>query len=65
MFLDTKISIEVTFAKILQQLNETRKNNHSLFLVGNGGSARVASHALVDFVNLLLIWPSRCTMFPC
>ncbi|HIE00255.1 MAG TPA: SIS domain-containing protein [Thiotrichaceae bacterium] len=46
------LAIEATFENILHQLNEIQKNNHSLFLIGNGGSAGIASHALVDFVNI-------------
>jgi len=46
------IAIETAFENILHQLNEIQKNNHSLFLIGNGGSAGIASHALVDFVNI-------------
>lgn len=45
------LTIEASIATIVQQLNEIKKNNNSLFLVGNGGSAGVASHALVDFIN--------------
>jgi D-sedoheptulose 7-phosphate isomerase len=36
------------FVKLLQANN---KNGGTIYLVGNGGSAAVASHALTDFVN--------------
>jgi D-sedoheptulose 7-phosphate isomerase len=46
------LALETALETILYQLNEIQKKNHSLFLIGNGGSAGIASHALVDFVNI-------------
>lgn len=46
--LDTEGSI----AKFLDLLLDLRRRNGSLYLVGNGGSAAVASHSVTDFVNV-------------
>lgn len=35
-----------------QLLAEVRKNMGSVYVIGNGGSAGVASHAVIDFVNV-------------
>lgn len=44
--------IETGFAALLEACDETRKQLGSIYLIGNGGSAAVASHALTDFVNV-------------
>ncbi len=39
--------------RLLQQkMNELITNKHYLYILGNGGSAAVASHAVVDFLNV-------------
>jgi len=37
---------------VVQLLDGVRKANRSLFLIGNGGSSGIVSHAAVDFVNM-------------
>ncbi len=39
-------------ARAMQLLRTARERADSVFLVGNGGSASVASHATTDFVNM-------------
>lgn len=36
----------------MQMLVQARKNQCSVYIIGNGGSAGVASHAVIDFVNV-------------
>ena len=46
------ISIEHGIQTINEQLIKSRENNLSVYVVGNGGSAGVASHVVNDFVNI-------------
>ena len=50
-----KIDLECGLSEIMDILKKIKKNENSLYIVGNGGSAAVASHALVDFVNVATI----------
>lgn len=56
-------------AAVLQMLREVRDRQGTVYLVGNGGSAAVASHAATDFFNtggmraLTLHDPSTLTCF--
>jgi D-sedoheptulose 7-phosphate isomerase len=52
---NNKIDLELTLIQIMNYLRELRERNNTLYIVGNGGSAAVASHALVDFVNVAKI----------
>ena len=47
--------LEATMQKVMAQLHEIRSQKRRLYIVGNGGSAAVASHAQVDFVNVAQI----------
>ena len=42
--------LEKTIENIINSLSKLKKNN--LFIIGNGGSAGVASHASNDFINM-------------
>lgn len=44
--------IEVSITAFCDRLTEMRKNGRNLYLVGNGGSAGVAGHAVTDFFNV-------------
>src|SRR3990167_330666 len=44
--------IEEALQKFIEQLHYVRKKNNAVYLIGNGGSAGVASHALTDFLNV-------------
>ena len=45
-------SISTTqFNKIVDLIKESNKNGNKLIIVGNGGSASIASHLTVDFTN--------------
>lgn len=46
--LDTESSLEC----VVQLLRDARGRSASVYLVGNGGSAAVASHAVTDFLNV-------------
>lgn len=46
------IETESAMCIILGILKEIRESGRSLFLIGNGGSAAVASHAVTDFLNV-------------
>jgi D-sedoheptulose 7-phosphate isomerase len=43
---------EKTFAGLVGDLKELRSKGSRLYLVGNGGSAGVAAHAVTDFLNV-------------
>lgn len=46
------LGIEPGMAVAMQMLARVRKNQSSVYIIGNGGSAGVASHAVIDFVNV-------------
>jgi len=46
------LGIEPGMSAAMQLLAEVRKNLGSVYVIGNGGSAGVASHAVIDFVNV-------------
>ena len=46
------LGIEQGMAVAMQTLAQVRKNQSSVYIIGNGGSAGVASHAVIDFVNV-------------
>lgn len=49
------IGLESALTEVMDKLRNLRVHNNTLYIVGNGGSAAVASHALVDFVNVAKI----------
>lgn len=49
------IDLEYSLTLIMDYLRELKRRNNTLYIIGNGGSAAVASHALVDFVNVAKI----------
>lgn len=48
----TRLSLEDGIARAMQMLRAARERSSSVYLVGNGGSAGIASHATTDFVNV-------------
>jgi D-sedoheptulose 7-phosphate isomerase len=46
------LGIEPGMSAAMQLLAQVRNNMGSVYIIGNGGSAGVASHAVVDFVNV-------------
>jgi D-sedoheptulose 7-phosphate isomerase len=50
--LGNRIDPEVAMHQMLDLLRDLRRRNGSLYLVGNGGSAAVASHSVTDFLNV-------------
>jgi D-sedoheptulose 7-phosphate isomerase len=44
--------IEKTIFKFIEQLILNREQGGAVYLIGNGGSAGVASHSLTDFLNV-------------
>lgn len=48
----TQLGIEPGMNAILQILDKARGNGSSVYVIGNGGSAAVASHAVIDLVNV-------------
>lgn len=46
------LAVETGIARAMAILSAARERNRSVYLVGNGGSAGIASHATVDFVNV-------------
>lgn len=47
-----RLDTEASILQILDLLRELRGRNGSLYLVGNGGSAAVASHCVTDFLHV-------------
>lgn len=45
-------SLEQTLNQVMEQFKNTKSNGGAVYLVGNGGSAAVASHAITDFTNV-------------
>lgn len=43
------------FDFIYEKLNQAKKESHRVFVIGNGGSAGIASHHVVDLVNVLKV----------
>lgn len=50
--LGNRIHLEAAVHQMLDLLRDLRRRNGSLYLVGNGGSAAVASHSVTDFLNV-------------
>lgn len=50
--LGRRLDTEVSIAQMLDLFRDLRHRNGSLYLVGNGGSAAVASHSVTDFLNV-------------
>lgn len=48
----TSLGVEPGMTAAMQMLAQVRKNNDSAYVIGNGGSAGVASHAVNDLVNV-------------
>lgn len=46
------LDIESGMSASMSLLAQVRKNLGSVYVIGNGGSAGVASHAVIDFVNV-------------
>lgn len=49
------IDLEVGMSELMERLRQLRVQKNTLYIIGNGGSATVASHALVDFINVAKI----------
>ena len=47
-----RLDIETSILQMLDLFHDLRRRNGSLYLVGNGGSAAVASHSVTDFLNV-------------
>ncbi len=46
-----ELNIEAGIEKFLNKLKQAKESDKRVFVVGNGGSAGVASHVVTDFVN--------------
>lgn len=62
------IDLELALSFVMDSLEKVKHCKKSLYIVGNGGSAAVASHALVDFVNVAKIHTQvlhECSLITC
>jgi len=50
---DTDFELETK--ALIERLNHLRINNKNLYIIGNGGSAGIAAHAVTDFFNVAKI----------
>jgi len=50
--LGNRLDPEASILQMLDLFRDLRRRNGSLYLVGNGGSAAVASHSVTDFLNV-------------
>ncbi len=48
----TALGVEPGLAAAMQLLGQARKDKKSVYVIGNGGSASIASHTVNDFVNV-------------
>ena len=46
------LGVELGMSLVLQRLSLVSENHNSVYVIGNGGSASVAGHAVVDLVNV-------------
>lgn len=46
------LALEQGMAALCDRLSQLRKGGQNLYLIGNGGSAGVASHSVTDFFNV-------------
>src|SRR4051794_34339937 len=49
----TRVDLEASLARSVDLLKDLRTKGGRLYIVGNGGSAGVASHAVTDFLNVV------------
>ena len=49
------LSSDEAFKSILNYLNRAKANHNKVFVIGNGGSAGIASHHVVDLINVLKV----------
>ena len=47
-----RLETDASIVQMLDVLSELRRRGGSLYLVGNGGSAAIAGHAVTDFLNV-------------
>ena len=47
-----KLFIEDGISKVCALLTKIRRVKGNIYIIGNGGSASIASHAVVDFMNV-------------
>ena len=50
-----KFSLEDGLTEVYKLLLSLKKKKGSLYVIGNGGSAAIASHAVIDFMNVAQI----------
>lgn len=48
----SELKLETGIAAVFGILSEARDNKASVFVIGNGGSAAIASHAVIDLINV-------------
>lgn len=48
----TALGIEPGMAAAMQLLGQARRDKKSVYVIGNGGSASIASHTVNDFINV-------------
>lgn len=48
-----RLTLEEGISVAINILKEALANGHHVYIVGNGGSAAVASHAAIDFLNVI------------
>ena len=52
---NTEFSLEEGLAKIYKMLLGIKSRGKNLYIIGNGGSAAISSHAVIDFINVAKI----------
>lgn len=50
-----RFNLEPGLSAIMRVLSQARQSRASVFVIGNGGSASIASHAVNDFVNVAML----------
>ena len=47
-----ELSLQEGINKTFEIIDNARESNRGLYVIGNGGSAAIASHAAIDFLNM-------------
>ena len=47
-----ELSLQEGINKTFEIIDNARESNRGLYIIGNGGSAAIASHAAIDFLNM-------------
>ena len=50
-----EVDLDLSIRNLRKYILKAKNDGHNVFIIGNGGSASIASHAVVDFVNAVKV----------